>query len=159
MKQINKLIEGKQCYIVPGRVSEVDIKLSIALAIPILTGPPADVKMFSTKSGAKRIFQIADIPIPIGSHDIFNKDEFFDRLTRLIAENLYINTWIFKIDDEYNGRGHASINMIDFKTISALRKNKVKMTEAITEKLKDVIIKTLPKKVKIAQPSLFRTWD
>ena len=38
LKQINALIEGKQCYIVPGMVNEVDIKLSIALAVPILTG-------------------------------------------------------------------------------------------------------------------------
>ena len=143
----------------PGVVNENDIKLSIALAVPILTGEHQDVKLFQTKSGAKRIFQIADIPIPIGSHDIHNKEDFFDKLTKLIATNLYINTWIFKIDDEFNGRGHASINMIDIKTISELRKRKVEMTEAITKKLKEVITKTLPKKVKIAQPSLYRSWD
>jgi len=61
-------------------------------------------------------------------------------LTKLIATNLYINTWIFKIDDEFNGRGHASLNMIDIKTISELRKRKVEMTDAITKKLKEVII-------------------
>ena len=77
----------------------------------------------------------------------------------MIADNLYINTWIFKIDDEFNGRGHASLNMIDIKTVSELRKRKVEMTEAITKKLKEVIVKTLPKKVKIAQPSLYRSWD
>lgn len=33
------------------------------------------------------------------------------------------------------------------------------MTDAIMEKLKEVIIKTLPKKVKIAQVSLFNHWE
>ena len=99
------------------------------------------------------------MPIPIGAHDIHNKEDFFDHLTKLIAANLYINTWIFKIDDEFNGRGHASLNMIDIKTISELRKRKVEMTDAIVKKLKEVITKVLPKKVKIAQPSLYRTWD
>ena len=29
MQQIKKMIEGSQCYIVPGHVSEADIQLSI----------------------------------------------------------------------------------------------------------------------------------
>ena len=33
------------------------------------------------------------------------------------------------------------------------------MTEAIVEKLLEVIKKLLPKKVQIAQPTLFRDWE
>lgn len=33
------------------------------------------------------------------------------------------------------------------------------MTEGIVSKLKEVIVKTIPKKVKIAQPSLFPNWE
>jgi len=32
-------------------------------------------------------------------------------LAKLIAHNLYVTTWIFKIDDEFNGWGHASFNI------------------------------------------------
>ena len=71
-------------------------------------------------------------------------------LARLIAHNLYVNTWIFKIDDELNGRGHASLNVETVKTITELRKKKVEMTESIIEKLLEVLKKVLPKKVKIA---------
>jgi hypothetical protein len=80
-------------------------------------------------------------------------------LARLVAHNLFVNTWVFKIDDEFNGRGHAFFNVETIKTIIELRKKKVEMTESIIEKLLEVIKKVLPKKVKIAQPSLFRTWD
>lgn len=80
-------------------------------------------------------------------------------MTRLISNNLYFNTWIFKIDDEFNGRGHASLAVDSIKTIVELRKHKVQMTEAIQKKLEEVLIKLVPKKAKIAQPTLYRTWD
>lgn len=40
MKRIKNLIAGKQAYIVPGISSIDDIKLSVRLAIPIMTGDP-----------------------------------------------------------------------------------------------------------------------
>jgi hypothetical protein len=40
MKRIKNLIAGKQAYIVPGVSSVDDIKLSVRLAIPIMTGDP-----------------------------------------------------------------------------------------------------------------------
>ena len=61
-----------------------------------------------------------------------------------------MNTWIFKIDDELNGRGHASLNVETIKTIMELRKRKLEMTEAVIDKISEVIKKVLPKKVKIA---------
>jgi hypothetical protein len=57
IKSVKKVIEGKQTYIVPGKVSDWDIQLSIQLSCPILTGNPQNTSIFSTKSGAKRVFQ------------------------------------------------------------------------------------------------------
>ena len=134
----------------PGKTNEYDVQLSMLLRVPILAGDPTQSKVFATKSGAKRIFQMADVPVPIGAFDIYNFDEFCVQLTKLIAHNLYINTWIFKIDDEFNGRGHASLNVENVKTIVELRKKKVEMTESIIRKLEDVIRKVVPKKTEIA---------
>jgi len=50
------MIKGKQAYIVPGNVSQDDVKLSIRLAIPIFSGEPQKQHLYSTKSGAKKIF-------------------------------------------------------------------------------------------------------
>ena len=60
----------------PGKSSDHDIKLSIALSIPIMTGEPEKTSMYSTKSGAKRIFQAADVPTPISAYDIFEESTF-----------------------------------------------------------------------------------
>jgi len=56
LKRIQSLIKGKQAYIVPGQVGDADVKLSIALAVPILSGEPEKTSIYSTKSGAKRVF-------------------------------------------------------------------------------------------------------
>jgi len=42
------------------------------LKIPILSGEPQKMKLYSTKSGSRRIFNDADIPIPIGAYDIYD---------------------------------------------------------------------------------------
>lgn len=43
-------------------------------------------------------------------------------LARLIANNLYVHTWVFKIDDEFNGRGHAYLNVAQIKSLANMRK-------------------------------------
>ena len=87
--------------------------------------------IFATKSGAKRIFQYCDIPIPVSAYDIAEKQEFELALARLIANNLDVNVWLFKMDDEFAGRGHASLNVETVRTITELRRKKVEMTEAV----------------------------
>jgi hypothetical protein len=41
-----------------------------------MSGEPEKINLYSTKSGAKRIFQQADVPTPISAYDIYDKDEF-----------------------------------------------------------------------------------
>ena len=45
----------------------------------------------------------------MSAYDISDKNEFELALARLIINNLDVNTWIFKIDDEYGARGHACL--------------------------------------------------
>lgn len=103
--------------------------------MPILSGEPEKIDIFSTKSGSKRIFQQCDIPIPVGQTDISERQEFEHELTKLIAENLDVNEWIFKMDNEYDGRGHASLKVDQVRTILELRKKKVEMTEPVIKRL------------------------
>ena len=110
-RQIQNLIEDTQAYIVPGKYSEIDVRLSIQLGVPILAGDPNKTNILATKSCAKRIFQQCDIPISVSAYDIYERSEFEQALARLIANNLDVNVWIFKIDDEFGGRGHASLDV------------------------------------------------
>lgn len=49
--------------------------------------------------------------------------------------------------------------LILFKTVVELKKRKFDITDSIIDKLVEVIAKLLPKKVKIAMPSLYKSWD
>ena len=100
-----------------------------------MAGDLIDSTIFATKSGAKRIFDLCEVPTAVGCRDIHEPKDFYKQLTKLVANNLYTNTWLFKIDNEFNGRGHASLQVDQIKTILELRKKKVEMTEAIIEKL------------------------
>ena len=91
----------------------------------------------------------------MSAYDIQDRDEFEVALARLIINNLDVNVWIFKIDDEFGARGHAMLEVEQLKTIIELRKRKVQMTEEIIMRLRQTLTKILPKKVKLAQPTLF----
>jgi hypothetical protein len=60
---------------------------------------------------------------------------------------LYVSTWIFKIDDEFNGRGHASLNVDQIKPLQNLKKKQLDPATDIIEQIKIILLKYLPKKV------------
>ncbi len=67
--------------------------------------------------------------------------------------------WLFKVDDEFGARGHASLDVEQVRTIVELRKKKVEMTDAVIMRLQEVLNKVLSKKIKLAQPTLWKNWD
>ena len=66
---------------------------------------------------------------------------------------------MFKIDDEFGSRGHAWIMMDSFKFVDKLQKLVAPVSEAVIGKIRDNLIKTVPKKAKLAMPSIFPTWE
>jgi hypothetical protein len=103
------LIEGKIAYIVPGKVGLYDYQVSTIMSIPILSGDPYTINELVNKSGCKEIFKKAGLPTPVYAANIKLKDNFYSELTRLISNNMFVPGWVFKINNEFGGRGHAWI--------------------------------------------------
>ena len=97
--------------------------------------------LYSSKSGAKKIFMDCDIPIPPGSYDIKNEKEFILTLTKLIAYNLDVQKWVFKIDNEFGSRGIAYLNVDAIKPISDLRRREKNKgaTQEVVAKIYEII--------------------
>ena len=160
IKRIRNLIKGRQSYIVPGvSPSNDDIKVSMMLQVPILCGEPSKQALYSTKSGAKKIFALSDVPTPIIAIDIYDEQEFMLQLAKLIANNLYVNTWLFKIDDEFNGRGHASLYVDNIKALSEIRRKQVEINEELVDRIINILNKHLHRKVKLAMGRLYNGWQ
>ena len=47
----------------------------------------------------------------MSAYDIQDRQEFELALAKLIVNNLDVNVWIFKMDDEFGARGHASLDV------------------------------------------------
>lgn len=77
LRRIRSLVKGRQAYIVPGASpSAEDVKVSMALQLPLLCGEPSKQALYSSKSGAKKVFALADVPTPISAVDIYDEQEF-----------------------------------------------------------------------------------
>ena len=159
LKKIKGLISGKTAYIVPGMLSQDEVKLSLALKAPLMSGEPQKSLLYSGKSGSRRIFDLSEVPVPIGKYDIYQENEFELALTKLILSHVHIENWVFKIDDEKSGRGIAWLEVQSLRSTKELRKSKFEITDKLIEKIKDQIHKELPQKVKIAMPTLYKSWE
>lgn len=63
----------------------------------MLAAEPSLATLYSTKSGSKRIFAMADVNAPPGAHDIYEEAELHAALTKLVAANTHVKRWIFKV--------------------------------------------------------------
>jgi hypothetical protein len=70
---------------VPDVPSIYDVAVAVELGVPIL-GPAADVAAaFGSKSGAKRIFQEADVATPLGVYDIYELPSLWAALSQYVT--------------------------------------------------------------------------
>ena len=160
LKRIRTLTKGKPAFLIPGYPSNDDIKLAFELKIPIFSGDPQKHFSNSSKSAAKRLFLGCEIPCPPGAYEIYDEKELINSLTILIANNITINNWIFKIDDEFNGRGIAWFSVNGINYFKELRKiGKFEVSEGLLGRIRDLLTQILPNRLKFATPSLYPNYN
>ena len=76
-----------------------DIRLSDILNIPFYGTIQESKKLIG--SGGIDFLQNLGITVPLTLNNITNEHELFQEWTLLIKSNPSIQSWIFKIDDEY----------------------------------------------------------
>lgn len=124
MARIKHLVTGKEAYIVPGVVDKGDIavasKLSellinqlslpvmklVSLDLPMLASTPDISQLYSSKAGARHLLvDAAGVSTPPYIADIFSQEQLFEHLASLIANNLLVPRWLFKLSQEVKGHG------------------------------------------------------
>lgn len=107
LQRIRRLIQGKHAYIVPGLAHIDDLAVADQLSVPLLGPEPAVAQLYGTKSGGRRIFSAAGVEVPPGAKDIYSLNQLHEALAELLAQNLDVQRWLFKMDDEHGGHGTA----------------------------------------------------
>ncbi|NXO42783.1 IQCH protein, partial [Locustella ochotensis] len=112
LQRLQLLLQGRDAYVVGGVPHLDDLAVADQLQVPLLGSEPAVAQLYSTKSGSKRIFASAGVPTPPGEWDIHSREQLLGALSRLIVDNLEVQRWLFKVDDERGGDGTASCDVI-----------------------------------------------
>lgn len=154
---LNSKTRATPSYLVPTEISLFDIKISVALGIPIYSSEISN--NFSTKSGACKIFQLSGVPTPAYATSINSPSEFFLKLAELIKQNIWTDRWILKIDDEREGRGLAYLNIQSLQVVSDIRKYG---EHSSTFELPQIITSlqgTIKELVRFVMPSMYKDWE
>ena len=69
------------------------------------------------------------MPVSPSSCYIYKKEEIIPSLCKLMIQNLHTERWVFKIDDEHNGRGIAYFDVNSVSELTEQKKNVSNMFE------------------------------
>ena len=180
-KRLEIAVQGQRAYLLPYRVGRDEQELSVALRVPIL-GPSFECcEYYSTKIGARALFQEADMSVAPGAAIQATAAGYEDRekskeawaskqreiagkLVNLIKENPFVRKWIFKVNDEYESRGHASLDLkkvdplydVAKRVENIISPQDPKATERVIAMLEE---KLLAEHVQIHNTEVYPTWE
>ncbi|NWU43804.1 IQCH protein, partial [Hylia prasina] len=112
LQRLQGLLQGRDAYVVGGVPHLDDLAVADQLQVPLLGSEPAVAQLCSTKSGSKRIFASAGVPTPPGEWGIRSREQLLRALSQLVLDNLEVQRWLFKVDEERGGNGTAFCDVL-----------------------------------------------
>jgi hypothetical protein len=121
---IERIREGIQdrsrAYLTVFNSTPLERRLAVLLGIP-LNGADPDLAHLGTKSGSRKIFREAGVPLPEGSEDLQSKAEVEEALVELAARRPGIRRAVVKLNDSFSGEGNAVFRYPEVGGRAALR--------------------------------------
>jgi hypothetical protein len=99
--------------------TSLERRLAVLLGIP-LNGVDPELQPFGTKSGSRRVFREAGVPLPEGFEDLRSKNDVVEALEGLRAKSPGIQKAVLKLDESFSGEGNAIFRFPEAQSRPAL---------------------------------------
>jgi len=107
---IERIREGihdpSRAYLTVFNSTPAERRLAVLLGIP-LNGCDPDLAHLGTKSGSRKVFRQAGVPLPEGFEDLHGRAEVEESLVELAARRPGMRRAVVKLNDSFSGEGNA----------------------------------------------------
>ena len=100
------IIDPQRAYLTVFNSTPLERKLAVLLGIP-LNGCDPQLARLGTKSGSRKLFREAEVPLPEGFEDLHTSHEIVEALVELRARRPGIKRAVLKLDESFSGEGNA----------------------------------------------------
>ena len=100
--------DKKRAYLTVFNSTPLERKLAVLLDVP-LNGLDPELQYYGTKSGSRRVFREAGVPLPEGFEDLRDESDVAKALVELRRSRPGIRRAIVKLNDSFSGEGNAVV--------------------------------------------------
>ncbi len=120
LERIRQCIRAEQAMMTCFTVSTAERSLATALGIP-LYGVDPDLLWLGTKSGSRKIFREAGIPLLPGAEDLRTEKEVVEAVDALWSEDPELERIVVKHNTGFSGQGNAVLDLQGLAHVSRRR--------------------------------------
>lgn len=91
-----------------------EVSLAVALGIPMYACDPA-LGEWGSKSGSRRAFRAAGIPLPDGTEDLQDFEQVAEAINGMLGLKPDLRRVVVKLDEGFSGEGNAALDVSGFE--------------------------------------------
>lgn len=110
LDQIRDLVAGRPGFIEPYNVTAAEVEVAIRLQLPV-NGPAPTLAPLGFKSGGRRVFAEAGVPMPVGWEDLGTVDEVVHAALAIQAARPEARSVVVKLDNSASGVGNLLVDL------------------------------------------------
>jgi hypothetical protein len=110
IERIRNAVRPDRSYIICYNSSPWERDLSIQLGIPLYALDPSLLK-WGTKSGSRRIFAEAGVPLPAGSGEVWHEADLAEAAADLWEQQPDLKRMVVKLNEGFSGEGNALLDL------------------------------------------------
>jgi hypothetical protein len=112
LDQIRDLVAGRPGFIDPYNVTAADVQVALRLQLPVNGTEPA-LAPLGYKSGGRRAFAEAGVPMPFGREDLCTTEEVVAAARAVQAARPEVRSVVVKLDNSASGVGNVVLDLPD----------------------------------------------